>query len=33
MAMANMNIIGIFVTKSWQVQALACGGGATKNII
>ena len=36
MAMANMNLIGIFVTKLWPVQALACGGGdggATKNII
>ena len=38
MAMANMDLIGIFVTTSWPVQALACGGGgggggATKNII
>ena len=35
MAMANMNLIGIFVTKLWPVQALACGGGggATTNII
>ena len=34
MAMANMNLIGVFVTKSWPVQALACGGGgATKNKI
>ena len=36
MAMANMNLIGVFVTKLWPVQALACGGGdgsATKNII
>ena len=35
MAMANMNLIGAFVTKLWPVQALACGGGdgATKNII
>ena len=41
MAMANMNLIGVFVTKLWSVQALACGGGdsgggdggATKNII
>ena len=38
MAMANMNFIGVFVTKLWPVQALACGGGggdggATKNII
>ena len=43
MAMANMNLIGVFVTKLWAVQALACGGGggggdggdggATKNII
>ena len=39
MAMANMNLIGVFVTKLWHVQALACGGGdggdggATKNII
>ena len=27
MAMANMNLIGVFVTKLWPVQALACGGG------
>ena len=36
MAMAIMNFIGVFVTKLWPVQALACGGGgggATKNII
>ena len=41
MAMANMNLIGVFVTKSWPVQALAGGGGdgdgggggRTKNII
>ena len=40
MAMANMNWIGVFVTKLWSVQVLACGGGgdgrdggATKNII
>ena len=40
MAMANMNLIGVFVTTLWPVQALACGGdggrdggGATKNII
>ena len=38
MAMANMNLIGVFVTKLWHVQALACGGGdggggTTKNII
>ena len=36
MAMTNMNLIGVFVTKLWPVQALACGGGdggATKNII
>ena len=33
MAMANMTLIGVFVTKLWPVQALACGGGATKNII
>ena len=40
MAMANMNLIGLFVTKLWPVQALVCGGGggggdggATKNII
>ena len=38
MTMANMNLIGVFVTKLWPVQALACGGGggdggATKNII
>ena len=38
MAMANMNLIGVFVTKLWPIQALACGGGdggdgATKNII
>ena len=24
MAMANMNLIGVFVTKLWPVQALAC---------
>ena len=39
MAMANMNLIGVFVTKLWPVQVLACGGGggdgggATKTII
>ena len=41
MAMANMNLIGVFVTKLWPVQALARGGGgdggdgggATKTII
>ena len=37
MAMANMNLICVFVTKLWPVQALACGGdgdgGTTKNII
>ena len=35
MAMANMTLIDVFVTKLWPVQALACGdgGGATKNII
>ena len=41
MALANMNLIGAFVTKLWPVQslALACGGGgggdggATKNIL
>ena len=41
MAMANMNLIGVFVTKLWPVQALVCGsgsgdgggGGATKNIM
>ena len=32
MAMANMNLIGVFVTKLWPVQALACGG-ANKTII
>ena len=26
MAMANMNLIGVFVTKLWHVQALAYGG-------
>ena len=26
MAMANMNLIGVFVTKLWSVQALACVG-------
>ena len=35
--MANMNFIGVFVTKVWPVQALAYGGGdggvATQNII
>ena len=40
MAMANMNLIGVFGTVLWPVQALACGGGggvggggATKDII
>ena len=41
MAVANINLIGVFVTKLWPVQALACGGGggdgggygATKTII
>ena len=38
MAMANMNLNGVLVTKLWPVQALACGGGdggggAIKNII
>ena len=40
MTVANMNLIGVFVTKLWPVQALACGGGdsgggdgATNNII
>ena len=37
MAMTYMNLTGVFVTKLWHVQALACGGGgdggATKNII
>ena len=41
MAMANTNLISVFVTKLWPVQALACGGGVrdggdggtTKNII
>ena len=41
MAMASMNLIGVFVTKLWPVQALACGvgggdggdGGGTKTII
>ena len=38
MAMANMNLNGVLVTKLWPVQALACGGGgdggggATENI-
>ena len=27
MAMVNMNLIGVFVTKLWPVQALVCGGG------
>ena len=29
MAMANMNLIGVFVTTLWPVQAfkIACGGG------
>ena len=27
MAMANMNLIGVFVTKVYHVQVLACGGG------
>ena len=25
--MANMNLIGVFMTKFWPVQSLACGGG------
>ena len=42
MAMANMNLIGVFVTKLWPVQAFACvvgdrgdggNGGGTKSII
>ena len=34
MAMANMDLIGVFVTKLWPVQALVCGGGGgTKHII
>ena len=33
MAMTNMNLIVVFVTKLWPVQALACGGGETKNVI
>ena len=38
MAMVNMNLIGVFVTKLWHVQLLVCsgggdGGGTTKNII
>ena len=38
MAMANMNLIGVFTTKLWPVQALTCsggdgGGGETKNVI
>ena len=41
MAVANINLIVVFVTKLLPVQALACGGGggdggdggATKNII
>ena len=37
MAMANMNLNGVLVTKLWPAEALACGGGdgggATKNII
>ena len=37
MAMANMNLIGVLLTKLWPVQALACdggdGGSATKTII
>ena len=42
MAMANINLIDVFVTKLWPVQVLECGvgggdsgdsGGATKNII
>ena len=36
MAMANMNLIGVFVTlKLWPVQALVCSGGdggATKTM-
>ena len=26
MDIANMNLIGVFVTKLWPVQTLACGG-------
>ena len=26
MAMANMNLIGVFVTQLWPIQVLACGG-------
>ena len=37
MAMANMNLIGVFITTLWPVQALACDcgrdGSGTKNII
>ena len=37
MAMANMNLIGVFMTQLWPVHALACSGGgdggATKNVI
>ena len=43
MAMANINLIGVFVTKLWPEQELACGGGGdggdggggsvTKNLI
>ena len=33
MAKANMNLISVFVTKLWLLQALAGGGGGTKNII
>ena len=28
MAMANMNLIGVFVTKLWPVQALAAAAAA-----
>ena len=27
MAMANMNLIGVLLTKLWPVKSLACGGG------
>ena len=30
MSMTNMNLIGVFVTKLWPVQALACGGSAAE---
>ena len=32
MAMTNMNLIGVIVTKLWPAQALACGDGCGTTI-